>query len=95
MLVELDRSDHARRALDAAKELAKLANADVRVLDIREGNVAFGRGAPLEDDFEGAAEAMVNAAVKELADARLRTTGVVRAALSGAIAGDIIEEGKE
>jgi nucleotide-binding universal stress UspA family protein len=55
----------------------------------------FGRGAPLEDDSEEAAEVLVNAAVKEITDAGLRATGVVRAALSGAVAGDIIEEGKK
>jgi nucleotide-binding universal stress UspA family protein len=95
VIVGLDRSDHARRALDAAKELAKLADADVRVLHIREGKTAFGRGAPLEDDSEEAAEALVDAAVKELTDAGLRATGTVRATLSGAAAGDIIDEAKE
>jgi nucleotide-binding universal stress UspA family protein len=95
VLVGLDRSDHARRALDAARELAKLADGEVRVLHIREGKVMFGRGAPLEDDTEEAAEALVNAAVKELTDAGVRATGVVLATLSGAVAGDIIGEGKE
>jgi nucleotide-binding universal stress UspA family protein len=95
VLVGLDRSDHARPALDATRELAKLADAEVRVLHVREGQIAYGRGAPLEDDSEDAAEALVDAAVKELTDAGLRATGTVRAALSGAVAGDIIDEGKE
>jgi nucleotide-binding universal stress UspA family protein len=75
--------------------LAKLADAEVRVLHVREGQIAYGRGAPLEDDSEDAAEALADAAVKELTDAGLRATGTVRAALSGAVAGDIIDEGKE
>ncbi len=95
VLVGLDRSQHAQRALEAARELATLADGDVRVLHIREGQVAFGRGGPLEDDSEDSAEALVDAAVKQLADAGLRATGSVRAALSGAVAGDIIDEAKE
>jgi nucleotide-binding universal stress UspA family protein len=95
VLVGLDRSDHARRALEAAKELAKLANADVRVLHVREGRVAYGRGGPLEDDSEDAAEALVDGAVKELTESGLRATGTVRAALSGTAAGDIIDEAEE
>jgi nucleotide-binding universal stress UspA family protein len=93
ILVCLDSSDHASRALEAAKELAKVANADVRVLHIREGQVIFGRGGETEGD--DTAHALVDSAVNDLVGSGLRATGIVRAALSGAVAGDIIDEAKE
>lgn len=95
ILVSLDNSEHARRTLEAAKEFAKIAGADIRVLHVWEGETQFGRGGPLEMESDDAAKAFVDGAVKELVDDGLRATGRVRASLSGGIPGDILDEAKE
>lgn len=95
VLVGLDESEHSRRTLEAAKELAKLADADVRVLHIREGETQFGRGGPLETESDDLAKAFVDGTVKELVDDGLRATGTVRASLSGHISEDVLDEAKE
>jgi nucleotide-binding universal stress UspA family protein len=94
VLVGLDNSEHARRALAAAGELAKLSGAEVRVLNIREGLATFGRGGPIEPESEDTAKALVDGAVRELEQSGLQATGTVRATLSGAVAGDIVDEAR-
>lgn len=95
VLVCLDRSDHAKRALQAGLELARLAGAEVRVLHVREGDTAFGHGVPLDLEPDDEAKRLVNDAVQELTDAGLKATGTVHAALSGRVAADIVDEARE
>jgi nucleotide-binding universal stress UspA family protein len=61
LLIALDGSEHDRKALNAAKELAKLAEATVRVVHVREGNI-IGRAGFVAREEHDEASKLVDAA---------------------------------
>ena len=94
VLVAVDHSDVAQRALDAARELALLSKGEVWVLHLREREVIAQMG---DVPSESAAEAgsPVSAAVEELTKAGVTAHGEVRNTTYGHAAREIMEDAKE
>jgi nucleotide-binding universal stress UspA family protein len=93
ILVAIDHSDHSQHALSAAKDLATLAKGKVRVVHVRE--MSIGKPGPVPKEFTDEAQAIVDGAVKALADGGITATGVVRSSHTGRVAAEIIEEADE
>jgi nucleotide-binding universal stress UspA family protein len=94
LLIALDGSEHDRKALNAAKELAKLAEATVRVVHVREGNI-IGRAGFVAREEHDEASKLVDAAVAELAAGGVKATGTLRSSLPNLVALEILEEAEE
>ena len=94
VLVAVDHSDVAQRALDAARELALLSKGEVWVLHLREREVIAQMG---DVPSESAADAgsPVSAAVEELTKAGVTAHGEVRNTTYGHAAREIMEDAKE
>ena len=94
VLVALDHSDVAQRALAAARDLALLSKGEVWVLHLREREVIAQMG---DVPSESAAEAgsPVSAAVEELTKAGVTAHGEVRNTTYGHAAREIMEDAKE
>ena len=94
VLVALDHSDVAQRALAAARDLALLSKGEVWVLHLREREVIAQMG---DVPSESAAEAgsPVSAAVEELTKAGVTAHGEVRNTTFGHAAREIMEDAKE
>ena len=94
VLVAVDHSDVAQRALDAARELALLSKGEVWVLHLREREVIAQMG---DVPSESAAEAgsPVSAAVEELTKAGVTAHGEVRNTTYGHAAREIMADAKE
>ena len=94
VLVAVDHSDVAQRALDAARELALLSKGEVWVLHLREREVIAQMG---DVPSESAAEAgsPVSAAVEELTKAGVTAHGEVRNTTYGHAAREILADAKE
>jgi nucleotide-binding universal stress UspA family protein len=95
VLLATDASAEAERALAAARELAKVAGSEVRVLHVREAGSGFGRGAPLWGESPAEAVAIVEEAVAALQAEGVKASGAVRGSLSGLVAREILEEADE
>jgi nucleotide-binding universal stress UspA family protein len=95
LLVAVDHSGSTRRVIDAARELALLANSEVWVLHLRErvvpGKVPIGLAG---DETAEDAQANVDAAVGELARAGIKAHGEARHTISGYAAREIVEDAK-
>ena len=94
VLVALDHSDVAQRALAAARDLALLSKGEVWVLHLREREVIAQMG---DVPSESAAEAgsPVSAAVEELTKAGVTAHGEVRNTTYGHAAREILADAKE
>jgi nucleotide-binding universal stress UspA family protein len=94
VLVAVDHSDVAQRALAAARELALLSKGEVWVLHLREREVIAQMG---DVPSESAAEAgsPVSAAVEELTKAGVTAHGEVRNTTYGHAAREIMADAKE
>ena len=94
VLVALDHSDVAQRALAAARDLALLSKGEVWVLHLREREVIAQMG---DVPSESAAEAgsPVSAAVEELTKAGVTAHGEVRNTTYGHAAREIMADAKE
>ena len=94
VLVAVDHSDVAQRALAAARDLALLSKGEVWVLHLREREVIAQMG---DVPSESAAEAgsPVSAAVEELTKAGVTAHGEVRNTTYGHAAREIMEDAKE
>jgi len=95
ILVAVDRSDHAASALDAAKDLAKVAGGTVRVVHVREGLSGYGRGAPEPEGAFDEAQQYVDAVVADLRSAGIDASGEVRVAAAGHVSTAILEEASD
>ncbi len=91
ILIALDGSEHSRRALEDAKELATLAKSQVRVLHVRE-EYFIGRAGLVPTEAHQAATKLVDDAVAALSEVGIAATGTVRASLAGRVAAEILEE---
>jgi nucleotide-binding universal stress UspA family protein len=91
ILVAVDGSAHARRALDAAAELAALPGTEVRVVHVREFGFSGHAG---DDEPEGASlsHRVLAEAVGVLSDAGVTSTSALRGARVGHVARDILDE---
>jgi nucleotide-binding universal stress UspA family protein len=94
VLVAVDHSDVAQRALAAARDLALLSKGEVWVLHLREREVIAQMG---DVPSESAADAgsPVSAAVEELTKAGVTAHGEVRDTTFGHAAREIMEDAKE
>jgi nucleotide-binding universal stress UspA family protein len=94
VLVAVDHSEVAQRALDAAKDLALLSKGEVWVLHLREREVIAQMGdVPSESGAD--AESPVSAAVEALTKAGVTAHGEVRDTTFGHAAREIMEDAKE
>jgi len=92
ILVAVDGSEGARKALELAAGLGKRTNAELLVLHVREVEVGKFSGA-MEPPQE--ARDLVNEVVAELADEGLVVKGQIRGAPFGRAAKEIVEEAEE
>jgi nucleotide-binding universal stress UspA family protein len=97
LLVAVDHSESTGRVIDAARELALLANSEVWVLHLRErtvpGKVPVGPGL-VGDETAGEAQASVDAMVGELTKMAIKAHGEVRQTVFGYAAREIVEDAK-
>lgn len=97
LLVAVDHSESTGRVVDAARELALLANSEVWVLHLRErsvpGKAPVGPGLA-SDETTGEAQATVDAMVGELTRAGIKAHGEVRNTIYGYAAREIVEDAK-
>ena len=91
VILAVDGSEHARKAATLALDIARKSNADVVVVHVREHVVDL--GGTWEQESSSHAEAILDAACRELEEAGVPTRRVVRRGLagSGRIAQEIVE----
>ena len=94
ILIALDGSEHDRKALEATKELAKLSEATVRVVHVREGDFVVRLGFVAREEHDEASK-LVDAAVAELVAGGVKATGTLRSSLPNLVALEILEEAEE
>jgi len=94
VLVALDHSDVAQRALAAARDLALLSKGEVWVLHLREREVIAQMG-DVPSESAAAAGSPVSAAVEELTKAGVTAHGEVRNTTYGHAAREILADAKE
>jgi nucleotide-binding universal stress UspA family protein len=95
ILVAVDHSEISDRALDAARDLALLAQGEVWVLHLREREVAVKTGVALTDESMDEASAAVAAAVDKLTAAGVKAHGDVGTTLFGYAARNIVDDARE
>jgi nucleotide-binding universal stress UspA family protein len=95
ILVAVDHSPMSDRALIAARELAKLSDAEVWVLHLREREVLAKTSVTYIDETTDEATAAVDAAVQELTQAGVKAHGEVKIALFGYAARSIADDAIE
>jgi len=100
VIVAIDWSEQSERAVEAAKELARLSGGEVRLLHVHEverlpphgaGPLATTVGAVASQAQQEAAERVVEAS-KQITDAGITATCEVRVSLAGRVAAEIVEE---
>ena len=93
LLVAVDHSKVTEHVLSAARELASLSHGEVWVMHLQEREV-LPRGGEIAAETTDEAQEKVDAAVAELTRAGVTAHGVVRIALYGDAAREILEEAK-
>jgi len=93
ILLAVDASEHARRAVPAAAELARVGGGTVRVLHVRE--VFYPVPPTVTGDTPEEAQQLVDAVVAELKQAGVNAEGTVRPTTSASPAGAILEEARD
>ena len=86
ILMTVDGSEYDGKAVGATKELAKLADAPVRVVHVRQSDV-------LEEREE--ATHLLEGVVADLVSAGVKATGTVRSSLTAFVALEILKEAEE
>ncbi|HZD66660.1 MAG TPA: universal stress protein [Acidimicrobiales bacterium] len=94
MLVAVDGSDHAKGALGATAELARLAGSEVRVVHVVELGYAGRLGPYLQEEPEEA-RVLVDQAVAELGEAGVKATGSLPRVLGSNAAAEIVAEAED
>jgi nucleotide-binding universal stress UspA family protein len=94
MLVALDESEHSKKTLLAATDLAKVVGGEVNVLHVREGHF-IGRAGAVPDEADDDAKKVVEQALKAFQDAGVQATGTLRSALHGRVAREILDQATE
>ena len=95
LLVAVDHSKASEHVLAAARDLALLSKGEVWVVHLREREYAAKAGLVPSAETADDAQAQVDAAIKELAQAGITAHGVVRNTLFGYAAREIIQEAKD
>lgn len=93
ILLAVDMSDHARKAVPAAAELAKAGGGTVQVLHVRE--LHYPVPPTIVGDRPEDAQQLVDGVVAELQQAGVITDGVVRTSTGGSPASAILEQARE
>jgi len=94
MLVALDESEHSKKTLLAATDLAKVVGSEVNVLHVRESHF-IGRAGPVPDEEDDEAKKVVEQALKAFNEAGVQATGTLRGALHGRVAREILDQATE
>jgi nucleotide-binding universal stress UspA family protein len=95
ILVPVDHSHTSERAVFAARDLALLSKGEVWVLHLREREMGSKGGPAAPAETSDDARAVVDAAVKILADAGIKAHGELRNTIFGYAAKEIIADAKE
>jgi nucleotide-binding universal stress UspA family protein len=90
IFLPVDGSDHSRRAIAKAAEIARLSGGEIRVFHLQEREPSKAGTAAFETTAD--AESLVDEAVTELQTAGTKATGETRAGLSGEQAKAIVDE---
>ena len=93
ILLAVDMSDHARKAVPAAVELARAGGGAVHVLHVRE--LFYPMPPRVVGDSPEEAQRLVDAVVEELKQAGVAADGVVRSITGGSPAGAILEQARD
>lgn len=93
ILLAVDMSDHARKAVPAAAELAKAGGGTVQVLHVRE--LHYPVPPTIVGDRPEDAQQLVDGVVAELQQAGVIADGVVRTSTGGSPASAILEQARE
>jgi len=93
LLVAVDHSEVTGRVLEAARDLASLANGEVWVLHLREAEFMPKAMVPATETRDEA-KAAVDAAVAELTQAGVKAHSEVRSTIYGHAAREIIDDAK-
>jgi nucleotide-binding universal stress UspA family protein len=91
ILLAVDGSEHARKAVALALDVARKSNADVAVVHVREHIVDI--GGTWEQESRSRAQAILDHACEELEEAGLTTRQILRRSLagSGRVAQEIVD----
>ena len=93
ILLAVDMSDHARKAVSAVVELARAGGGSVHVLHVRE--LHYPVPATVVGDRPEDAQALVDSVVEKLKAAGVDADGAVRPSTGGSAAGPILEQARE
>jgi nucleotide-binding universal stress UspA family protein len=96
LLVAVDYSKSAGRVIDAARDLARLADGEVWLLHVLERPAPgkFAAPALAGDETAGAARAIVHAMASQLTRSGIKAHGEVRHTVFGYAASEIVEDAK-
>jgi nucleotide-binding universal stress UspA family protein len=94
ILLAVDHSQTSDRAVLAARDLATLSGGEVRVLHLREREIAT-KGVTVMNETAGDADAQVAAAVEMLTQAGVKAQGEVRTTIYGSAAREIVGDAKD
>jgi nucleotide-binding universal stress UspA family protein len=94
ILLAVDHSEMSRRAVMAARDLAKLSDGEIWVLHLRERETGV-RKVSMMDETVDDANAVVRAALEMLADAGVKAQGEVRNTAYGYAAREIAGDAKD
>jgi nucleotide-binding universal stress UspA family protein len=90
ILLAVDGSEHSKKAVPAAADLAKCADGEIRVFHVREVEVGRAGVVPLETTTDAAD--LVNGVVHDLHAQGAKASGDARSAPYGRAAKDILDE---
>jgi nucleotide-binding universal stress UspA family protein len=90
ILLPVDGSEHSKRAVAKAAELAKLSGGEVRVFHYQEREPS--KAGMTDTETSSDAAALVNEAIDELQEAGIKASGETRAGLYGQAARAILAE---
>jgi nucleotide-binding universal stress UspA family protein len=93
LLLAVDQSEHSRKAIPAAIELARAGGGTVHVLHVRE--LYYPVPPTVRGDSTQEAQQLVDGIVEELEGAGLTADGAVRPSTGGSPAGTILEYARE
>ena len=93
ILLAVDMSDHARKAVPAAAELAKAGGGDVHVLHVRE--LHYPVPPRVVGDSPEEAQQLLDGVVEELKKTGVTADGAVRTSTGGSPASAILEQARE
>ena len=94
ILLAVDRSEMSKRAVAAARDLARLSDGEVRVLHLRERETGI-RKVSMTDETVADANAVVLSALEVLTAAGVKARGEVRNATYGYAAREIAGDAKD